>query len=134
MYKEPDLYLSYGESTKSKYDLSDPATRFFYDLFEDYYLTFSQDVSQNKINNFVTQNSERLKLYKNYGGWKTIQSMMDLADPNDFKNVFNTVKKYSIQNSKRNSIKIVKQDIYYLKMNNLNNKKRCWKKLSPVIV
>ena len=44
------------------------------------------------------------------------------------------VKKYSIQNSKRNSIKIVKQDIYYLKMNNLNNKKRCWKKLSPVIV
>ena len=70
MYKEPDLYLSYGESTKSKYDLSDPATRFFYDLFEEYYLTFSQDVSQNKINSFVTQNSERLKSYKNYGGWK----------------------------------------------------------------
>ena len=31
MYKEPDLYLSYGESTKSKYDISDEATRFFYD-------------------------------------------------------------------------------------------------------
>lgn len=96
MYKEPDLYLSYGESTRSKYDLSDPATRFFYDFFEEYYLTFSQDVSQNKINNFATQNSERLKSYKSYGGWKTIQSMMDLADPHDFKNVFNTVKKYSL--------------------------------------
>lgn len=96
MYKEPDLYLSYGESTRSKYDLSDPATRFFYDFFEDYYLTFSQDVSQNKINNFATQNTERLKSYKSYGGWKTIQNMMDLADPNDFKNVFNTVKKYSL--------------------------------------
>ena len=43
--------------------------------------------------------------------------------------------KYSIQNSKRNSIKIVKHDIYHhKKMNNLNNKKRCWKILSPVIV
>lgn len=96
MYKEPDLYLSYGESTKSKYDFSDDATRFFYDLFEECYLTFSQDVSQSKINNFATQNSERLKLYKSYGGWKTIKSMIDIADPQDFKNVFNTVKKYSL--------------------------------------
>ena len=96
MYKEPDLYLSYGESTKSKYDFSDAATRFFYDLFEECYLTFSQDMSQNKVNNFATQNSERLKTYKSYGGWKTIQAMMDLADPNDFKNVFNTVKKFSL--------------------------------------
>lgn len=96
MYKEPDLYLSYGESTKSKYDFSDPGTRFFYDLFEDYYLTFSQDVSQNKVNNFATQNAERLKLYKSFGGWKTIQNMMDLADPSDFKNVYSTVKKYSL--------------------------------------
>lgn len=96
MYKEPDLYLSYGESTKSKYDFSDNATRFFYDLFEEYYLTFSQDISQNKVNNFATQNSERLKLYKSYGGWKAIKDMMDIADPNDFKNVFSTVKKYSL--------------------------------------
>lgn len=96
MYKEPDLYLSYGESTKSKYDFSDDAIRFFYDLFEECYLTFSQDMSQSKINNFATQNAERLKAYKSYGGWKTIQSMMDLSDPNDFKQVFNTVKKFSL--------------------------------------
>lgn len=96
MYKEPDLYLSYGQSTKSKYDLSDSGVRFFYDLFEDYYLTFSQDVSESKVNNFATQNSERLKSYKKYGGWKTIKEMMDMADPNDFKNVYNTVKKYSL--------------------------------------
>jgi len=96
MYKDPDLYLSYGESTKSKYDFSGESTRFFYDLFEECYLTFSQDMSQNKVNNFATQNSERLKLYKSYGGWKTIQHMMDIADPSDFKNVFNTVKKFSL--------------------------------------
>lgn len=96
MYKQPDLYLSYGESTKSKYDFSDKSTRFFYDLFEDYYLTFSQDISENKVNNFATQNSERLKEYKSYGGWKTIKGMMEISDPSDFKNVYNTVKKYSL--------------------------------------
>lgn len=96
MFKQPDLYLSYGESTRSKYDLSDSATRFFYDLFEEYYLTFSQDVSENKVNNFATQNTERLKQYKSYGGWKTIKGMMDISDPDDFKNVYNTVKKFSL--------------------------------------
>lgn len=95
-YKSPALYLTYGGTTKSKYDLSDDAMRFYYDLFEDYYLTFSQDFSENKMNNFATQNVERLKKYREYGGWKTIKSIMDLADPNDFKNVYNTVKKYSL--------------------------------------
>ena len=95
-YKCPELYLTYGGTTKSKYDLSDNATRFFYDLFEDYYLTFSQDFSENKMNNFATQNMERLKSYREYGGWKTIRSMMELSDPNDFKNIYNTVKKYSL--------------------------------------
>ena len=96
MYKQPDLYLSYGESTKSEYDFSDESARFFYDFFEDYYLTFSQEISQNKCINFATQNTERLKSYKHYGGWKTIKDMMDQADPNDIKNVYNTVKKYSL--------------------------------------
>lgn len=95
-YKDPSLYLTHGGTTKSKYDLSDDAMRFFYDLFEDYYLTFSQDFSENKMNNFATQNVERLKRYKEYGGWKTIKSIMDLADVNDFKNIYNTVKKYSL--------------------------------------
>lgn len=95
-YKQSDLYLSYGQSIKSKYDLSDNATRFFYDMFEEYYLTFSQDISENKVNNFATQNSGRLKQYKSYGGWKTIKSMIDLSDPQDFKNIYNTVKKFSL--------------------------------------
>lgn len=96
MYKQPDLYLTYGEATKSKYDFSDDATRFFYDMFEEYYLTFAQDVSQNKVNNFATQNAERFKEYKSHGGWKTIKDMIDMSDPKDIKAVFNTVKKFSL--------------------------------------
>ena len=95
-YKSPELYLTYGGTTKSKYDFADDAMRFFYDFFEEYYLTFSQDFSENKVNNFATQNMDRLKKYREYGGWKTIKSVMDMSDPNDLKNVYNTVKKYSL--------------------------------------
>ena len=96
MYKSPDLYIKYGQSIKSKYDFSDEACRFFYDQFENYYLTFSQDVSENKINNYMSQNIDIFKKYRSYGGWKTIKSMMDLADVNDVHNAFSTIKKYSL--------------------------------------
>lgn len=96
MYKKPDLYLSYGEATKSNYDFSDEQVRFFYDLFEECFITFSQNISQSKIINFASQDNERFKLFKRYGGWKYIQSMMEFSDPDDFKNVFNIVKKFSL--------------------------------------
>lgn len=61
-----------------------------------YYTSFSQEVEQYKIEAYAIQRTEILKQYKQFGGFKTIQQMMDLADPNDFKNVFNIVKKYSL--------------------------------------
>lgn len=95
-YKNPDLYLTSGQMIKSKYDFTDDACRFFYTAFEEYYLTFSTDVSEGKVNNYMSQHIERLKQYKQYGSWKTIRALMDLADVEDFKNYFNTVKKYSL--------------------------------------
>ena len=73
MYKTPDLYIKYGQSIKSKYDFSDEACRFFYDQFENYYLTFSQTVTENKVNNYMSQNTDIFKMYRMYGGWKTIK-------------------------------------------------------------
>jgi replicative DNA helicase len=95
-YKNPDLYLTSGQMIKSKYDFTDGACKFLYTAFEEYYLTFSTDVSEGKVNNYMSQHIERLKQYKQYGGWKTIRSLMDLADAEDFKNYFNIVKKYSL--------------------------------------
>lgn len=94
--KQPDLIVNYSNFMRSKYDFSDPVTKFFYDSFETYYLTFSQTVDETKMNVFMSQNDERLKLYKQYKGWKTIQRYMSLADENDVKNYFDTVKKYSL--------------------------------------
>ncbi len=96
LFKSPDLLVNYSNFMRSKYDFSDPVTKFLYDSFEIYYLTFSQTVDETKMNVFMSQNEERLKLYKQYKGWKTIQQFMNLADENDVKNYFDTVKKYSL--------------------------------------
>lgn len=96
LFKSPDLYISYGNFMRSKYDFSDEATRFFYNMFELMYTTFSQTIDENKLNIFMSQNDDRLRIYKRYKGWKTVSQWMSLADANDFKNYYETVKKYSL--------------------------------------
>lgn len=96
LYKNPDIYVSYGTFMRSQYDFSDEATRFFYDMFELMYTTFSQTFDETKVNVFMSQDNDRLKKYKKFRGWKTISQWMELADEHDFKNYYNTVKKYSL--------------------------------------
>lgn len=96
LYSNPDLYVSYGNFMRSKYDFSDPVTRFFYDNLETYYLTFSQSVDETKLNVFMSQNSERLQEYKKYKGWKTIERFIQTSDVSDIGNYFQLVKKYSL--------------------------------------
>ena len=96
LFKNPDAFVNYGNFMRSKYDFSDPAVKFFYDEFETYYLTFSQTVDETKMNVFMSQDAERLKTYKQYKGWKTIQQYMKLADESDIKNYFDLIKKYSL--------------------------------------
>lgn len=89
--KDLDLIVNYSTFMRSKYDFSDPATKFFYDNLETYFLTFSQTLDETKMNVFMSQNEERLKLYKQYKGWKTLQRFMTLADENDVKNYFESI-------------------------------------------
>lgn len=62
LVKQPDLLVNYSNFMRSKYDFSDPVTKFFYDSFETYYLTFSQTVDETKMNVFMSQNDERFKV------------------------------------------------------------------------
>ena len=96
LYKEPDLYVSYGASIRSKYDFYDKATRFFYDCMDIMYRSFSQTVDENKVNMFMSQDTDRLREYRSYGGYKTIKQWMQLSEPKEIKKYFNTVKKYSL--------------------------------------
>ncbi len=96
IYKKPDIYITYGPTIRAQYDFSDPATRFFYNTFENYYLTFSQEISEDKLNNFCSQNHETFKQYRNFKGWSTVKAMMEMADVNDIKNYYNIIKKFSL--------------------------------------
>lgn len=95
-YKNPDLYVSWGQYIRSKYDFDDEATKFYYDCFELMYKTFAQSIDETKVNTFMSQDKDRLKTYKSFGSFKTIAQWMSLADTEDFKNYFNIVKKYSL--------------------------------------
>lgn len=95
-YKQPDLYVSYGNFMRSKYDFSDEATKFFYDNFELMYTTFSQNMEENQVNIFMSSDIDRLKIYKKYKGWKTISEWVNLANIEDVKNYYDLVKKYSL--------------------------------------
>ena len=96
LFKSPDLYIEYGQYTKSKYDFCDEATKFFYDIGEIIYQKRSQTFNKTTISTFITEDQERLSLYKKYGGWATIESWMELAVLDDVKNYFEVLKKYSL--------------------------------------
>jgi len=96
LYKQPDLYVEYSRYIVSKYDFADAATRFFYDDFAAMYETFTQTINETNVNAWMTQEQERLKKYKAYGGYGLIKTWSDLAIVDDFKNYFTVVKKFSL--------------------------------------
>lgn len=96
LYKNPDNYLLYGDSIRSMYDFGDEATKFFYDMFELMYKTFSQDFSERSINTFATMDTTRYSLFNRYQGYKTIKAYMDASNGEDIRNYYNTIKKYSV--------------------------------------
>jgi len=109
LYKKSDIYVEYGHIMRPKYDFYDSSCQFFYNCFETMYKTFSQEFNENNINIFMSQDKKRNAQYKEYGGYKTIEKMMELANIDDFKNYFNIVKKYSlIREYERNGYPIQK--------------------------
>lgn len=44
----------------------------------------------------MAEDSERLSLYKKYGGWKTIEKWMELSEPDNMQGYFEVLKKYSL--------------------------------------
>ena len=109
IYKKPDLFVEYGHNIRSKYDFIDEGTKFFYDIAEIIYKTRSQEFNRSVITTFVSEDTDKLSLYKKYGGWKIIESWMNLAEVKNFKNYFEVLKKYSLlREYQRNGFNIEK--------------------------
>lgn len=96
LYKDPDIYLLYGDTIRSTYDFYDDATRFFYEMFVSMRKTFSEDMSERNVNTFATMDDERYKIYSLYQGYRTIKMYMESANVEDAKSYYNTIKKYSV--------------------------------------
>lgn len=96
MYKDLNIYVENNKVIKPDYDFFDPVTKFFYNSLDLMYTTFSQTINESNVNVFMSQDIERLKTFRKYGGYKTIKKWMSLSDTDDYKNYFNIVKKYSL--------------------------------------
>jgi replicative DNA helicase len=103
------LFIEHGQYVKSKYDFYDEATRFFYDVAEVMYQKRTQIFNKSTIITFMTEDTDRLSLYKKYGGYKTVESWMELGIVENFKNCFEVLKKYSLlREYQRNGFNIEK--------------------------
>lgn len=96
IYSQPDLLVEYGQFTKSKYDFSDDATRFFYDLSYTLFKTRTQIFTPTTISTFAAEDSERLALFNKYGGYSTLKEWMKIALISNHKSYFEILKKYSL--------------------------------------
>lgn len=96
IYSRPDLIVEYSRYIKSKYDFSDEATRFFYNCAETIYQSRSHDLDKESVLAFMSEDKERLKTFQSYKGWQAIESWKSLAKPDDFKNYFEILKKFSL--------------------------------------
>lgn len=96
LFKKPDLIVEYSHHIRSKYDFHDEVTKFFYDNLEIIYKTRSQNFNQSVLSTYMSQDEERLSLYRTYGGWGTISKWMELSEVDNFKKYFDVLKKFSL--------------------------------------
>lgn len=92
VYKNPELLVDYIQLVKSKYDFYDEATRFFYDSAEIIYQTRSQEFKNTTITTYMSEDKERLALFKKYGGNKTLEEWKKLAQLENQKNYYDILK------------------------------------------
>jgi replicative DNA helicase len=96
IFKKPDLYMEFERYIKSKYYFSDEMTKFFYDEGFSIYKNRTQNFNETAINLYMSEDKDRFALYKKYGGFKTIEEMMDIALVEDAKTYFDVIQKFAL--------------------------------------
>lgn len=79
-------------------DFSDSACRFFHELLNRYISEYSTEVTEQKVNMYVSQNNNVFKGYKKYGGFKTILEFMkySVSFSDEMKRQVDVLKKWSV--------------------------------------
>jgi replicative DNA helicase len=79
-------------------DFHDPMTAYFHVFFNDYILTYSNEVTEAKCNMFASMDPVRFKGYKKFGYFKNIREMIGFATTSDdeLKGQVDVLKKWSV--------------------------------------
>lgn len=95
--KPEEAGFTYIDAIKNS-DFHDPAMRFYHELFNDYILTYSMDMTETKMNMFCSMNATRMQGYKKFGMYKTIKEIMKLAtnSAEELKQQVGILKKWSV--------------------------------------
>ncbi len=93
---DPDSFVEYGQWIRSKYDFFSNTTRFFYDNLYLIYKERTQVLSKENVNTFMAEDVDRLKEYKQYGGYKILEEWSKIAQNEDIAKSYQVLKKYSL--------------------------------------
>ena len=96
LFKKPDLYVEYERFIKSKYYFTDPVCKFFYEEGFSIYKNRTQIFNEAAIQLYMNEDKDRYSTYKNYGGFKVIETWMDLAQLEDVQNYFDVLQKFAL--------------------------------------
>lgn len=79
-------------------DFHDPACRFFHQLLNHYINEYSTEVTEQKVNMYITQKNGIISGYKKYGCFKTIKEFMKYAvsSTDEMKRQVDVLKKWSV--------------------------------------
>jgi hypothetical protein len=96
LFLNNDLFLEYEKVITAKYYFSD---EFCFNAYEWLSVLFNkgQKFSEKNLVLYLSEDDEKKSFYKKYGGWKTIEEMMNLVnDESEFKSYFEALQKYSL--------------------------------------
>lgn len=118
--KRPETFFSYDDVIKNK-DFSDSNTRYWHAFLNDYFMTYSTEISPALFNVFSSMNPKRLSGYKSFGGYKAIQQMTEFAlDDDSLSNAVNILKKYTLIRELYNDHYPVENIIGHYKFSSMN--------------
>lgn len=98
LYSNPEeAGFTYVDAIKNS-DFHDPAMRFYHELFNQYIITYSVDVTEAKMNMFCSMDAARMQGYKKFGMYRTIKELMRFAvnSNEEMKQQVGILKKWSV--------------------------------------
>lgn len=89
--------FDYSDVINNK-DFHDPACKFFHALLNNYINEYSTEVTEQKVNMYVSQNTGMLSGYKKYGFFKTVKEFMKYSvnSTDEMKRQVDILKKWSV--------------------------------------